>query len=91
MFTCSLGAGPEALRGGSWINNQRNARVSYRNHNEPNNFNNNKGFRLVVAPDFQLYQGQKTLAGKAVALRSAAGQERQRGPVPVAVVGVAPW
>lgn len=51
--------------------------MSYRNHNHPDNFNNNNGLRLVVAPDFPL-------AGKAVALRSAAGQERQRGPVPVA-------
>ena len=47
-----LGAGPEALRGGAWNNNQRNARVSYRNNNQPNNFNHNVGFRVCVAPDF---------------------------------------
>ncbi len=29
------------LRGGSWNNDRRNARVSYRNHNHPDNFNNN--------------------------------------------------
>ena len=71
------GAGPETLRGGSWNNNQRNARVSYRNNDHPDNFNNNIGFRVVCSPDF-------LLVGKAVALRRKAGQERQHGPVPVA-------
>ena len=36
------------LRGGSFNNNQRNVRVSYRNNNNPNNRNNNIGFRLVA-------------------------------------------
>jgi formylglycine-generating enzyme required for sulfatase activity len=60
------GAGPETLRGGAWNNNRRNARVSYRNRNHPENFNNNIGVRVVVAPDFPL-------TGNAAALRSAAG------------------
>ncbi|OED43782.1 hypothetical protein AB833_03115 [Chromatiales bacterium (ex Bugula neritina AB1)] len=34
------------LRGGSWINNGRNCRSAYRNHNEPDRRNNNVGFRL---------------------------------------------
>jgi hypothetical protein len=38
-----------AGRGGSWNNNHRNARVSDRNNNHPNNQWNNNGFR-VVAP-----------------------------------------
>ena len=33
--------------GGSWNNNPRNARVSNRNRNEPDNHNNNRGFRCV--------------------------------------------
>jgi len=37
------------VRGGSWINNQRNARCAYRNRNQPDNFNNNIGFRLVLS------------------------------------------
>jgi hypothetical protein len=37
------------LRGGSWNNNARNARAAYRNNNRPDNFNNNNGFRLVLA------------------------------------------
>ncbi len=35
------------LRGGSWNNNQNNARCADRNRNNPNNSNNNVGFRLV--------------------------------------------
>jgi hypothetical protein len=34
------------LRGGSWINNNDNARASYRNNNAPDNRNNNIGFRV---------------------------------------------
>ncbi|WP_292957408.1 SUMF1/EgtB/PvdO family nonheme iron enzyme [Nitrosomonas sp.] len=37
------------LRGGSWINNGRNCRSAYRNHNDPSNRNNNTGFRLARA------------------------------------------
>ncbi|MFK7844955.1 MAG: SUMF1/EgtB/PvdO family nonheme iron enzyme [Rhodothermales bacterium] len=35
------------IRGGSWNNNARNVRSSYRNNNDPENRNNNLGFRLV--------------------------------------------
>jgi hypothetical protein len=37
------------LRGGSWNNNQDNARADNRNHNHPNNRNNNIGFRVVCS------------------------------------------
>jgi hypothetical protein len=40
---------PPPLRGGSWINNNRNARCANRNRNIPDNYNNNVGFRLVVS------------------------------------------
>jgi len=36
------------LRGGSWNNNQINARASYRNNNTPDERNNNNGFRLLA-------------------------------------------
>lgn len=37
------------VRGGSWINNNHdNLRASYRNDNEPENRNNNLGFRCVL-------------------------------------------
>ncbi|MGH9671840.1 MAG: SUMF1/EgtB/PvdO family nonheme iron enzyme [Bryobacteraceae bacterium] len=35
------------VRGGSWNNNPRNLRVSNRNRNEPDNRNDNLGFRCV--------------------------------------------
>ncbi|MCK6628938.1 MAG: hypothetical protein L6R45_27635 [Anaerolineae bacterium] len=35
------------LRGGSWNNNQNNARCAIRNRNNPNNSNNNIGLRVV--------------------------------------------
>ena len=37
------------LRGGSWINNGRNARSANRNHDDPGNRNDNNGFRLARA------------------------------------------
>jgi Sulfatase-modifying factor enzyme 1 len=37
------------LRGGSWNNNQDNARSANRNRNNPNNRNNNIGFRVVCS------------------------------------------
>ena len=37
------------LRGGSWNNNGRNVRSAYRNHNLPDNRNNNLGLRLSLA------------------------------------------
>jgi hypothetical protein len=36
------------LRGGSFNNNRRNARCAYRNRNNPNNWNDNNGFRVGV-------------------------------------------
>jgi hypothetical protein len=37
------------VRGGSWNNNQDNARAAYRNRNNPDNRNNNLGFRVVCS------------------------------------------
>ena len=53
-FSLGFGAGPGTLRGGAWNNNQRNARVSYRNNNHPDNYNNNVGMRVVCAQTFIL-------------------------------------
>ena len=37
------------MRGGSWINDARNARSAYRNDNAPGNANDNLGFRLCLS------------------------------------------
>ncbi|MCI5126486.1 MAG: hypothetical protein D3925_18915 [Candidatus Electrothrix sp. AR5] len=37
------------IRGGSWNNKARNCRSAYRNRNEPDNRNDNLGFRCVRA------------------------------------------
>ena len=47
----------DVLRGGSWNNNERNARCAYRNRNNPNNRNNNVGFRVVVLTFFPSIRG----------------------------------
>ena len=36
------------LRGGSFNNNDRNCRAASRNRNNPDNRNNNNGFRVLV-------------------------------------------
>lgn len=41
------GRGDRLLRGGAWNNNQWNARCAYRNRNNPDNWNNNVGFRVA--------------------------------------------
>ena len=51
------------LRGGSWLNNQDNCRAAYRNRNNPNNRNNNIGFRLCLSSHIVLrpvYAGNRT-------------------------------
>jgi len=35
------------VRGGSWNNNRNNVRCAYRNNNDPDNRNNNIGFRVL--------------------------------------------
>ncbi|MBK8656372.1 MAG: SUMF1/EgtB/PvdO family nonheme iron enzyme [Haliscomenobacter sp.] len=43
---CQQG-GLRVVRGGSWNNNTRNCRAANRNRNNPDNRNNNNGFRLA--------------------------------------------
>ena len=45
------------MRGGSWNNNPNNLRVADRNYNDPQNTNNNVGFRC--AQDIHLYVGAR--------------------------------
>ena len=37
------------MRGGSWINDARNARSAYRNDNQRGNRNDNLGFRFALS------------------------------------------
>ncbi len=57
----SAGGAPwnrRVVRGGSWNDNRENARAAYRNRNDPNNRNNDIGFRLVcLAHIFTPLQG----------------------------------
>jgi len=40
---------PRVLRGGAWNNNARRARSANRNANQPDNANNNVGFRFCLS------------------------------------------
>jgi len=42
------------LRGGSFNNNQKNVRCAYRNRNDPDNRNNNNGFRVSASHNFPI-------------------------------------
>jgi len=57
---------PGVLRGGSFGNNQNNVRCAYRNNNEPDNRNNNNGFRIVVSTFFvpEMPSGSTSLPGR---------------------------
>ncbi|MCP4253060.1 MAG: SUMF1/EgtB/PvdO family nonheme iron enzyme [Candidatus Scalindua sp.] len=46
-YNLKCGQGRIVLRGGSWNNNSDNCRCANRNNNEPNNRNNNVGFRCA--------------------------------------------
>jgi hypothetical protein len=45
------------LRGGGWNNNPDNARATNRNRNNPDNRNNNIGFRLLRSPTLHRLSG----------------------------------
>jgi hypothetical protein len=47
MMGQSSDHGKKVLRGGAWNNNARNVRAAYRNANDPDNRNNNVGFRCA--------------------------------------------
>ena len=44
---CSVSAGKYSLRGGSWVNWTRGVRAANRNNDNPDDRNNNIGFRLA--------------------------------------------
>jgi hypothetical protein len=57
------------VRGGSWNNNQDNARAADRNRNNPHNSNNNNGVRLASHDSTDLAGNvarQPTLRGRGI-------------------------
>jgi formylglycine-generating enzyme required for sulfatase activity len=46
------------VRGGGWNNNDNNLRAANRNNNEPDNANNNIGFRCVAGAPGRFLKGQ---------------------------------
>ena len=73
MVLAHCGEIPEAagrvLRGGAFNNNQRNVRSAVRNDNNPDNRNNNVGFRVCVCPHWppEMQVGFKALLPRLMA------------------------
>jgi hypothetical protein len=61
------------LLGGSWNNNERNARLPERNDDHPENSNNNIGFRVAAARHY-------FTAGRKCALVKASGRGKMSRP-----------
>ncbi|MCP4467210.1 MAG: SUMF1/EgtB/PvdO family nonheme iron enzyme [Halieaceae bacterium] len=59
-----------AVRGGSWINNPDNARADNRNRNNPDNRNNNLGFRVLSASHIPMTRFRNWLPTKVCNPRS---------------------
>lgn len=69
------GQAARVLRGGSWNNNAINLRASNRNRNEPDNRNNNIGFRPA-----------RTLHRRGPAVETPGVCRRESSPAPVFAV-----
>jgi len=71
--------GSRVLRGGSWNNNQRNARCTYLNRNNSDTRNNNIGFRVAAShgippwPEMSRVYGRVTEAIKGELARPVPG------------------
>ncbi|NWG34692.1 MAG: SUMF1/EgtB/PvdO family nonheme iron enzyme [Chloroflexi bacterium] len=77
--------GNRVVRGGSFINNRRNARCAYRNRNDPNNLNRNQGFRVVVSHIFfriallqDVIASRRRSSSRAAAYRDQAAKQSPR-------------
>ena len=82
------------LRGGSWINNGRNLRAAQRNHNDPDNRNNNIGCRLcqLVEPGEPGLGDQRSVWPHLYPWRKQGARTVSRqADWPKAVRDLAPW
>jgi len=57
------------MRGGSWNNNWNNLRTANRNNNNPDNHNNNIGFRCASSPTRFLKSKVQAFYGRLLTLR----------------------
>jgi hypothetical protein len=71
------------IRGGSWNNNAQNCRSANRNNNEPDNRNNNLGFRLASSR-------QRPDAVRLRMHRQRQSPDHRPGPVPTHVGQISP-
>ena len=60
------------LRGGSWNNNENNVRAANRNRNNPDNWNNNNGFRCARLPSQKVCRRECRRSALPVSARPAA-------------------
>ncbi|NWG76729.1 MAG: SUMF1/EgtB/PvdO family nonheme iron enzyme [Rubrivivax sp.] len=87
-----MGTGHRRLRGGSWNNTADNARSAYRNDNTPDNWNDNIGFRCVVAPHSISRPECRAFTGDRRAPKGRARGLFLAGVIPAKEVdGPAPW
>ena len=63
------------LRGGSWNNNPQNLRAADRNNNNPDNRNNNIGFRVALGWQYDFRQNSRVKALEGVHFSSRAAHE----------------
>jgi hypothetical protein len=76
LLTGFAGAGSKHLRvvrGGAFNNTSRNVRCAYRNRNNPDNRNDNIGFRVVLSTLFDCRKcraGRRSLSGRGEEWRS---------------------
>ena len=83
VHSAECGAGrdsPRVVRGGAFNNNQRNVRCAYRNRNNPNNRNNNQGFRVVGVGGGMAFFG-RDIMGVVPAGNAARPRLRRRGVI----------
>ncbi|MCG6943541.1 MAG: SUMF1/EgtB/PvdO family nonheme iron enzyme [Thiohalocapsa sp.] len=84
MATVANGA-DRVIRGGSWNDNAQNCRSAYRNTRQPDNRNNNLGFRCARAHDCARRRGpEQTVARRPP--RQAVGEQSGSPPGALRVV-----
>ena len=66
------------LRGGSWNNNRNNVRAAYRNRNNPDNRNDNIGFRVVVRTFFHKCRNCGAVSGQPHRVAPTASPRREK-------------